>query len=367
MIVESKNILVIDDQIDNFDIIEDLLDNENYQCYYASGGMKAFSLLEKINPDVILLDVMMPEMDGLEVCQRLKSNPKYRHIPIIMVTALNSKKDLVRCLEQGADDFLSKPIDSLELRARIRCHLRIKQQYDELQELVNLREETLTMREDMSNMIVHDLRNPLSAMILATGIVQKYIDRVDQKPLILKTLNKIQISGRQIDEMIDSLLLMAKLESGKIILNPVPTDLYELGMDVIKDFELIANSRQIELQSELPNIGESILVDATILRRVIDNLISNALKFSSPKGQITLSLEYLPENHLKIKVADTGAGITDEEKRQIFGKFEVGSLKKNTSQTGLGLAFCKMAVAAQGGTIAIADNHPQGVIFIIEI
>jgi CheY-like chemotaxis protein len=282
MIKESKNILVIDDQIDNFDIIEDLLGNENYQCYYASGAMKTFSLLEKIEPDVILLDVMMPEMDGLEVCQRLKNNPKYRHIPIIMVTALNSKKDLVRCLEQGADDFLSKPIDSLELRARIRCHLRIKQQHDELQELVNLREETLTMREDMSNMIVHDLRNPLSAMILATGIVQKYIDRVDQKPLILKTLNKIQISGQQIDKMIDSLLLMAKLESGKIILNPVPTDLYELGMDVIKDFELIANSCQIKLRSELPSVGNSVLIDPTILHRIIDNLLSNAIKFSPP-------------------------------------------------------------------------------------
>ena len=254
-----------------------------------------------------------------------------------------------------------------DISDRKQAEAEVQQKNLELEELVKLREETLTMREDMSNMIVHDLRNPLSSMILATGIVQKYIDRVDQRPLILKTLNGIQFSGQRIHKMIDSLLLMAKLESGKIIFNPVPTDLYELGMEVIKDFELMANASQIELQSELPNVGESILIDATILRRVIDNLMSNALKFSSPNGQISLSLEYLPENHLKIKVADTGAGITDEEKKQIFGKFEVGNLKKNTSQTGLGLAFCKMAVDAQGGTIAIADNHPQGTIFIIEI
>jgi signal transduction histidine kinase len=311
--------------------------------------------------------VMMPEMDGLEVCQRLKSNPKYKHIPIIMVTALNTKKDLVRCLEQGADDFLSKPIDSLELRARIRCHLRIKQQHDELEELVNLREETLTMREDMSNMIVHDLRNPLATIILATGIVQKYIDRADQRPLILKKVEQILDSAKQLQNMIDSLLFMAKLESGKILFNPVLTDLYALGIEVIKDFELMANSRQIELQSELPNVGESILIDATILRRVIDNLMSNALKFSVPNSQVSLKIEYLPDNHLRVQVADTGEGISEAEKEKIFEKFEIGTIKKNTAQTGLGLAFCKMAIETQGGNLAIADNHPQGSIFIIEI
>jgi two-component system sensor histidine kinase/response regulator len=369
MTTDSKTItiLVIDDQIDNFDIVETLLASENYLFYYASSGMKAFSLLENIRPDLILLDVMMPEMDGLEVCQRLKNNHKYKHIPIVMVTALNNKNDLIRCLEQGADDFLSKPIDSLELRARVRSHLRIKQQYDELEKLLKLREETLTLREDMSNMIIYDLRNPLSSIILAAGIVQKYMDRIDQIPLLLKKVKQILDAGKQLQKMIDSLLIMAKLESGKILFNPVPTDLNELGIEVIKDFELMANSHQIELQSELPNVGESILTDQTILRRVIDNLISNALKFSPVEGQVILNLEYLPENRFRVKVTDTGPGISEAEKQQIFKKFEVGTLKKNTSQTGLGLAFCKMAVEAQGGTLTISDNHPQGAIFIVEI
>ena len=136
---------------------------------------------------------------------------------------------------------------------------------------------------------------------------------------------------------------------------------------MIADFELIANSREIELRSELPNLGENILIDATILRRIIDNLMSNALKFSPVGGHVTLSLEYLPESRFRVKVADTGTGISEAERQKIFQKFEIGSLKKNVSQTGLGLAFCKMAVEAQGGTLAIADNHPQGVIFIVEI
>ena len=136
---------------------------------------------------------------------------------------------------------------------------------------------------------------------------------------------------------------------------------------MIADFELIANSSEIELRSELPNLGENILIDATILRRIINNLMSNALKFSPVGGHVTLSLEYLPESRFRVKVADTGTGISESERQKIFQKFEIGSLKKNVSQTGLGLAFCKMAVEAQGGTLAIADNHPQGVIFIVEI
>jgi signal transduction histidine kinase len=167
--------------------------------------------------------------------------------------------------------------------------------------------------------------------------------------------------------MIDGLLLMAKLESGKILFNAIPTDLYELGLGATNDFELIANSRQIQLISDLPDPYKTVLTDATILRRVIDNLLSNALKFSPEGGQVTLSLEYLSENHFRVQVADTGEGISEAEKEKIFEKFEIGNLKENTAQTGLGLAFCKIAIAAQGGRLAIADNHPQGSIFIVEI
>jgi signal transduction histidine kinase len=167
--------------------------------------------------------------------------------------------------------------------------------------------------------------------------------------------------------MIDGLLLMAKLESGKILFNAIPTDLYELGLEALKDFELIADSRQIQLIGELPDPNKSVLTDTTILRRVIDNLLSNALKFSPEGSQVTLSLEYLSENHFRVQVIDRGKGVSKAEKEKIFEKFEIGSLKKNTSQIGLGLAFCKIAIESQGGTLAIADNHPQGSIFTIEI
>jgi len=367
MITETQKILIIDDQVDNFEIMEAFLSNDAYQLYYASSGTKAFSLLETLEPDVILLDIMMPEMDGIEVCTRLRNNDIYQSIPIIMVTALNTKEDLAHALEQGANDFVTKPINSLELCSRVRAHLRTKSQHDELKRLLKLREEALEMREDLSNMIVHDLRNPLATIVLAAGIVQRYIDRLDQRPLILKKIAQILESGHKLEEMIDGLLLMAKLESGKILFNTTPTDLYELGLEALKDFELIADSRQIRLIGELPDPHKSVLTDTTILRRVIDNLLSNALKFSPEGSQVILRLEYLAENHFRVQVADRGKGISQTDKEKIFEKFEIGSLKKNTSQTGLGLAFCKIAVEAQGGTLAIADNHPQGSIFSLEI
>jgi two-component system sensor histidine kinase/response regulator len=373
-----KNILVIDDKIDNFDIIETLLSNDQYEIYYASSGVKGLTLVESLSPDIILLDVMMPEMDGLQVCQRLKNNPQYQHIPVIMVTALNSKEDLARCLKEGADDFISKPIDGIELRARVRSLLRIKEQYDKLKNLVTLREETLRMREDMSNMIMHDLRNPLSTVVFAASVVERYIDKAsdsfDKKELILRKTRQILGSGKRLEKMIDSLLLMAKLESGKILFRPVETDLHELGTDISNDFELIASANQIELVSKLPEPGRTILVDAPILCRVIDNLISNALKFSPAGSQVVLTLEYILNEdnqdsnlQVRVSVADMGPGVSAEKQAVIFEKFEIGELAQNVSQIGLGLAFCKMVVEAQGGSLMIQPNSPQGAIFIVEI
>jgi signal transduction histidine kinase len=243
----------------------------------------------------------------------------------------------------------------------------LQQKNIELEELVKLREETLTLRVDMSNMIIHDLRNPLSAMLLSAEIIQRYGDRPDKKALMLKKAEQILTSGQRLKDMIDNLLLMAKLESGKILFNPILTDLYELGIAILNDFELSANTQKIELTGDLPRPKSSIVIDAIILHRVIENLLSNALKFSPPHSQVCLRIECLPENHLRVQVIDQGPGVSPEKTQDIFKKFEIGAVQQNVSQIGLGLAFCKMAVEAQGGTLAIAPNQPQGSIFTVEI
>ncbi|MEB3190499.1 MAG: PAS domain-containing protein [Snowella sp.] len=245
--------------------------------------------------------------------------------------------------------------------------LELRKAYDELARLLKLREETLRLREDMSNMIVHDLRNPLTSILLAAEVMLKYVNRIDAHSILFKKAEQILTSGQRMKTMIDSLLLMAKLESGKILFNPVATDLSTLGKSILTEFELTARAHKIQLKGELPQPGNTILIDAIILRRIIENLISNALKFSPPNSRIILSLEYLPENHIRVKVIDNGPGITPAEAEKIFQKFEIGTVKQNTAQIGLGLAFCKMAVEAQGGTLTLLPNQPQGSIFTVEI
>src|ERR671932_2201219 len=215
---KPNSVLVVDDDPNGFDVIEAHLYREGYNLTYVSSGIEALNRLDSIEPDVILLDVMMPQMDGVEVCRQIKSHVYWKHIPVIMVTALNSKEDLARALDAGADDFLTKPVSGIELRARVRSMLRIKQQYDAL-------EATLQLREDLSNMIVHDLRNPLTTILMSSSLlVENGIEGKD-----LEKIHLILAAGRQLNSMIDDLLLLAKMQSGKMMLDLVEVDLKDMA------------------------------------------------------------------------------------------------------------------------------------------
>ncbi|AFZ02616.1 hybrid sensor histidine kinase/response regulator [Calothrix sp. PCC 6303] len=349
------SILVVDDQPDNFDVIETFLSEQDYTLHYAAGGEEAIASLDLLQPDIILLDVMMPGIDGIEVCRRIKAMPQWQPVPIIMVTALNAKKDLAECLAAGADDFMSKPVNAIELRARVNCMLRIKKQYDSLQALLQL-------REDMVNMIVHDLRNPVTGILLSAEVLR--LPNISAERMLRK-VEQITISGKQLQSSIDSILLLAKLESGTMVLDYTEVDFCALCMSAITDFKPIASQKTVTLVSKLPAPSSLIKLDATVFRRVLDNLLSNAIKFSPSNSQITLEAEYLEAGHAKVKVADLGPGVPDTLKQSIFEKYEIGTRMQNVSQTGLGLAFCKMAIEAHQGTITVEDNHPRGSIFTV--
>jgi two-component system, sensor histidine kinase and response regulator len=352
----QPSILVVDDEPDNFDVVETLLDGEKYQLHYAPSGQQAIARLNSFQPDVILLDVMMPNLDGMEVCRRIKADPQWQAVPIIMVTALTAKEDLARCIAAGADDFISKPVNSVELRARVHSMLRIKQQYDNLQALLKL-------QEDMVNMIVHDLRNPLASIVLSTEILKfPHLQPHQQQ----QKIEQIAIATQQLQTLIDSLLIMAKLESGKMILNLTEIDLCAICVSALADIEEIAAQRNLTLISELPKTGGIIKLDAVIFRRVLDNLLSNAIKFSPTNAKVILKAEYL-DTGVKVQVIDSGMGIAQELKQSIFEKYEVGNIISEVSQLGLGLAFCKMAIEAHNGTITVEDNHPKGSIFTVSI
>lgn len=354
--MEQAAILVVDDEPDNFEVIEMLLFNEGYNLNYVSNGAAALAYLEHNKVDAILLDVMMPGLNGVEVCRQIRETPHSQHIPIIMVTALSGKNDLARCLDAGADDFVSKPVNGIELRARVRSILRIKLHHDMLQN-------SLQLREDMSNMIVHDLRNPLSSIMLACTILQM----TDLQEKQQKKVGQIAIAGQQLQSMIDSLLLMAKLDAGKLLINRTEVDLCAIATSALNDLTEIAAQKDIELIGELPEVGGSVFVDITVMRRVFDNLLSNAIKFSPSHSQVTLRVAYPEEHRAQIQFIDQGAGVKEDLRQSIFEKFEIGSALNGVSQTGLGLAFCKMAIAAHDGTISVENNVPKGAIFTISL
>lgn len=354
--MKIPSILVIDDEPNNFEVIETFLDNEAYELHYAANGENIDSVLDVYNPDILLLDVMMPKINGIEVCRSVKANPKWQAIPIIMVTALSSKSDLANCIAAGADDFIGKPINAVELRARTRSMLRIKQQYDNLQD-------ALKLRQDMVNMVVHDLRNPLTSILLGLEILED--DRYPREKQ-RKKLSQLYASAQMLQTLIDDLLKIALFESGKLCLNRQEIDLREILELITTSFEPIASQRRQSLALTLPEDGDrKISADPAVLRRAIENILSNASKFSPRGSEISLSLDYLSSGDASVRVADLGPGVPPALQQKIFEKYEIGSPMANTSQIGLGLAFCKMVVEAHDGTIGVSSNQPHGAIFEI--
>ncbi|MEM8613928.1 MAG: hybrid sensor histidine kinase/response regulator [Cyanobacteria bacterium P01_H01_bin.105] len=354
--MNTPTILIVDDESDNFDVISVLLSNQDYQLHYIDGAQRVIASLDIIQPDLILLDVMMPDIDGIELCKQIRSIPKWQATPITMVTALTRKEDLARCLNAGADDFISKPLNGLELRARVTSMLRLKRQHDDLQTL-------LKFREDMVHMLVHDLRNRLTDVLLGVEFLE-----MDVNSVIQKRLERIYESAQGVQLLIDDLLKIALLESGKIRLNQTEVNIRKLVESLLNNFDAIATQKKQSLISQFSDFPiNKILMDKTLMYRVLDNLLSNAIKFAPENSEIIINVNTTQSGALKIQVIDSGPGVPDELRQKIFEKYEIGNSVPNVSQIGLGLALCKMIVKAHQGEICVKSNQPKGSIFEITL
>jgi signal transduction histidine kinase len=257
-------------------------------------------------------------------------------------------------LQSGADDFVEKPVNALELRARVRSMLRIKKQYDDLQQL-------LQVRSDLTNMIIHDLRNPLMTIMLASEILKRtpLTEKQQQK------VDQIYRNGQQAISLVDNQLVMAKIEGGFLSVEYAEMDLALIIQDILEDFQLIADKYGVFWVTDFPDQTRLINSDQNLLKRIVENLLANAIKFSNSGQKIIIRLEYPPEMKVRLSIIDESEGVSDELKSIVFNRFEVGYSFNDVKQTGLGLAFCKLAIEALGGTILVQDNQPQGAIFFI--
>jgi signal transduction histidine kinase len=355
-----NKIAIVDDELSMRKHLQLMLGDLGHELVLLESGTALLEQIETVQPDLIILDVVMPEMDGFEVCRRLKSG-KWQHIPIILTTVLDAKKVLTKGIDAGADDYLQKPVNKLEVLARVRSMLRIKRQYDELQA-------TLHLREELSNMIVHDMSSPIVSVQLHTALLEEQL--IDPKQR--EHLEMIRQAAERLDSFVNDMLMTAKMEQSKLRLHLSPVDLSRLVLDAEKHFSIIAQSRGLQLVLRLPDTPVEMSLDDNLFRRVIANLLANALQYSPGGTTVTLALERFEEMdgtpHIRIKVTDEGPGIPAADRKRIFDKFEVVEVrKKGIRQVGLGLTFCKMAVEAHAGRIYVEPNKPTGSVFIVEI
>ncbi|AFY36772.1 response regulator receiver sensor signal transduction histidine kinase [[Leptolyngbya] sp. PCC 7376] len=357
----TPHILIVDDEPDNFDVIEGFLFTEDYQLSYVGSAQNALARLEKHLPDLILIDAMMPVMDGFGFCRHVRKNPQWQHIPVIMITALGSDY-LADCLASGADDFLAKPINKVELRARVISMLRIKFQYDALK---NSRQ----LRNDLTDMVVHDFTNPITTLLLQTEI----LNRMELPEKVAQGLTRIRRAARVLDGLRNDFLTYGRAEAGSLTLQKQCFVVREWVEDVVADFQDLARSRKVEIQIVFADgLLETFTGDRPLLARVLNNLLTNALKFSPFQTAIEIALtstiEPVSGNALlRFAVKDWGQGIPNEKKDSIFQKYSIDQKPFNLPQTGLGLTFCKMVVEAHGGEISVVDNQPTGTIFQVEV
>ena len=361
-------LLVVDDDAENRDVLSRRLTRQGHEVRTASSGLNALQLLAETPFDLVLLDIMMPDMDGYEVLGRIKSDRRMQHVPVIMISAIDEVQSVVRCIEAGAEDYLAKPFDPTLLKARIGASLEKKRGrdretvlYEQLQQNYKRLLEVEKLRDDMRNMIVHDLRTPLTSVIVGMEMVE---GQGPLTPMQREVMNIATSGGRTLLAMINDLLDIEKMESGAIELHYEPLSAAQL---VAAAVEQVASLAALERTAIVTSIDPELPLfdgDANKLSRTLVNLIANAIKFTQA-GTVTITAAREGEL-VRFAVRDTGAGIPAEAFERIFEKFRQLDAHPRVG-TGLGLAFCKLAVEAHGGRIQVESTPGAGSTFSFAI
>lgn len=367
----KRRILMVDDAPSNLRLLADLLGSHGYEVAEAPSGPVALKMVQANPPNLILLDIFMPGMDGYQVCQQLKADESTREIPVIFISALSDTDNIVKGFEVGGVDYIIKPFKFREVLARVENHLLLVQQRKEIETLRQQDRQSFEalnrMKDEFIRMATHDLRNPLNVILGYTSVLGRLEIVETQQKLRDESLQAIQHNVQKMRGLVTDILDVAQVETGTG-LTFAPLSLKAFLEKSLADFYVVAQQKQITLRFVPPESDAEVSVDGHYMARVVDNLVSNAIKYTPSSGTVTVTA-CLEGEYAVIRIADTGIGIAQDDLPHLFDAFyRVSHVQhEDIEGSGLGLSIVKTIVEKHGGQIAVESEPGKGSTFSIRL
>ena len=357
-------ILVVDDVVSNVLLLKILLTNEKFQVLTANNGNSCIETAKREHPDLILLDVMMPDISGFDTAVILKKEKETADIPIIFLTALNSPADLVHGFQVGANDFLTKPFNKEELVMRVMNQISlvaakriIVQQNDELRRTIN-------NRDKMYSVIAHDLRSPMASIRMVLNLVVQTVSPEAIGPEMYYLIDKANKETEETHDLLDNLLKWTKSQTGRLKVAYQDFEVMDVVTGVYGIFTMIAETKNIALTMEENVTGLKARADKDMLNTVVRNFLSNAIKFT-PEGSAIEIIVDKKDDFAKISIRDHGVGIAPDRIEGLFHKGETTYGTNNEEGSGLGLQLCKDFAVKNGGDVMVESVLGEGSTFSV--
>ena len=359
-------ILIVDDVVSNVLLLKILLTNEKFQVCTANCGNMCIEQARAEKPDLILLDVMMPDISGFDTAVILKKDPELKEIPIIFLTALNNPSDLVHGFQVGANDFLTKPFNKEELVVRVMHQIALVAAKRLIEKQNRELLATINNRDKMYSVIAHDLRSPMASIRMVLNLVVTAASPDSVGPELFQLLDKANRESEEVHDLLDNLLKWTKSQTGRLNVVTQDLDLNDIIPGVVDIFEMIAATKNIKLEFKGTDGSLVVRADNDMLKTVVRNFMSNAIKFS-PEGssiEIFMSEE---GDYAKVSVRDHGVGISADRIDSIFHKGETTWGTGGEEGSGLGLQLCQDFARKNGGDVMVESTEGEGSTFSVLI
>jgi two-component system, sensor histidine kinase and response regulator len=361
-LIKNSKILIVDDVSQNLQVIGSLLKSNGFHVALANNGTKALTIAQSRNPDLILLDIQMPEMDGFKVCELLKNSDETKEIPVIFLTALNNKKDILKGFEAGGVDYITKPFNQQELIARIINHLELRHSKVIIENQNRDLVKSNLDKDKFLSIIAHDLKSPFSGLLGISEIIANHLEELT--PIELKEYtNSLYDSLKSQFKFLEELLEWGRYQRGTMQFNPRS---FNIIVDISDSIGLLRSNADTKHISVGIDVDEDLIAyyDSNMVYTILRNLVSNAIKFTPSKGSICISakLHESNNNFIVVSVLDSGVGMTEDEMARLFRIDSVFTKlgTNNEKGTGLGLILCKEFAERHGGTIWVESAEGEG-------